>query len=114
MEERLIGWRRLTVGGTVALILCAAHLCSCVATKETVVAPPPAVPATGTVVRTAPHKPELPLPPAPQRSEADVWKEAYRRADALKPTIERDIAMVVPGPLPEIVKPTSPSSQPKA
>lgn len=54
----------------------------------------------------------MPPPPA-ARSETELWREAYRRADGLKPLVQGDLASVDPGPLPqEPGKPTPPPGGP--
>lgn len=70
--------------------------------------PPVAVPEVP--ARAAPAKPDLTLPPAPSRTDDQVWAEANRRADAMRPAVEAEIASLTPAALPERVPPPSPNA----
>ncbi len=55
------------------------------------------------------------MPPAPgERSEAQILVETDRRADAMKPVVEQQIATVVPGEYPVVEKKIKKKKKPKA
>jgi ligand-binding sensor domain-containing protein len=77
--------------------------CAGAPVEDTPKAPAEQMQADGTAALTPPAPPVMP-PPPPERSEAEILVETDRRADAMKPVIDQQIATVVPGEYPTIEK----------